>query len=247
MQKEDYPYEKCNWKNKSFTDRLIQESQDFSSYQTEAQTPCTDCVKNNTQNNRSSLDLIHNGMMHSVTKPNDIPDICFLAATLRGSSKNFQGLSRYYYCPNANTHKRTNKYKPEPKKPSMLPRRPCLDKNYISMTAKAFNEMTNCFGYTGKKDKERLFSLMNHESAFLLNVRPLGGTARCYGQMQNAAIIDIQSFIHYGHKVDQFQPYLKIYKDALKNCPYLTGKIVKTSACKKVTICNGNNCSVKKI
>ena len=44
-QKIPYPYEQCNWENKDFTDRIVKESQDFSSHKTEAKATCLSCHK----------------------------------------------------------------------------------------------------------------------------------------------------------------------------------------------------------
>ncbi len=248
-QEAKYPYEKCNWKNEEFTARLVRESQDFSYTQTKAQAVCIQCTKKMQQRNRGSMAQAE-GIMHSVTKASDMPEVCFLAATLRGSSGKFWNERNlgYYYCPSANTHVRKNrmlfndsektldenitavqKTSYAPNKRSIFPHRPCLNEDYIKMTAKAFNETANCFGYHRKEDKKQLFALMNHESAFLLNKKPKGNnTARCYGQIKNGIVSDLSSYVRYGIK-----KYHNIYKKALKRCPYLESKTVNLNNCQK--------------
>ena len=84
----------------------MRESQDFSYSQ--AQAVCIQCTKRNQQKDRGLVAQVE-GIMHLVTKANDIPESCFLAATLRGSSDNkfwSNNSSDYYYCPNANTNVR---------------------------------------------------------------------------------------------------------------------------------------------
>lgn len=261
LQAVEYPYEKCNWKNEEFTQRVVQESLDFSYSQTQAQAVCLHCEKQKRRKDKSFAMQL-DGIMHSVTKASDIPELCFLAATLRGSSGWFWNERNlgYYYCPSANTHVRPNKMlfvdskkqlneniaavqdnTYDPNKRWIFSRRPCLNEDYIKLTTKAFNETANCFGFTSRKDKKQLFALMNHESAFLLNKKPKGNhTARCYGQVKNNVVTDTHSIIRYGHKVDKFKPYYEMYKDVLKRCPYLENKMAQTYKCNRVKECRYN-------
>ena len=133
---------------------------------------------------------------------------------------------------------------------------PCINKSYIDHTAGAFNRITDCFGFTSKKDKEKIFALFHHESRFLINKvekdiciktgadsnskdcktkrkkedRKIS-TARCYGQVENQVIIDMNKYLHFGHKeaqipVEKNFDYGAIYHEALKRCPFLIQAIV---------------------
>ena len=76
-----YPYEKCSRENASFTERMVQESQDFSFHNTQAKTVCFNCTqkkqnvgfssKTNRQDSEGEL------IMRTVSKANDIPSLCF--------------------------------------------------------------------------------------------------------------------------------------------------------------------------
>ena len=274
----EYPYEKCNWTNKEFTDRLVRESQDFSSPQTQAKAVCIDCLKHlnvsdfltsvkykyfkdKRQNKTDSITQVNN-FMDVIAKANDIPELCFLAATLRDSDDDINSSSyNFHYCLSANSDHRElimvfDERKLDDDPPASIsglekrferwiyPRRPCLNKDYIKMTAKAFNETANCFGFSSKKDKEQLFALMNHESAFLLNKKASAGSnkARCYGQITNNIIKDIHVGIKTNSKV-----YHDIYEDALKRCPHLKNKTVSLNECQNYTTIGGfKRCFQKK-
>ena len=129
---------------------------------------------------------------------------------------------------------------------------PCINKSYIDHTAGAFNRITDCFGFTSKKDKEKIFALFHHESRFLINKVEKDicikkgadsedcktkrenedpSTARCYGQVENKVIFDMNKYLHFGHKEAQFPvgdnfDYGAIYHEALKRCPFLIQAIV---------------------
>ena len=104
------------------------------------------------------------------------------------------------------------------------------------MTAKAFNETANCFGFSSKKDKKQLFALMNHQSAFLLNKKQEGDhTGRCYGQITNDMIEDIHVGIKYKDyiPIDHLKEHQNIYQSVLEKCPHLTGKVIHLNDCQK--------------
>ena len=255
----DYPYEKCSWKNKQMTERMISESMNKSSSKTEAEALCIKCESKKTKENYSNASLTAHDikMLHDTTfKTNDIPEICFLASSLRASSgTGFWSASQYgyYYCPKANTSNRQSFMRFDKKSKSLIEddknlkkqcgkkclypaaQRVCLSKNYIGMTAKAFNETANCFGYTSKKNKGQLFALMNHESAFLLNKKPKNNqSARCYGQIQNNAIIDTNAYIKFGNPHTKpfskaYKKYYQIYKELMSKpeCSFLESKRVQ--------------------
>ncbi len=256
------PYEKCRWFNKGFTDRIIRETkEDLSSL--ESGTKCVDCIIDRLMSMiDDTVEVINNAIQQITSQSSHIPDICFLASTLRVVGKaNWQpSTQNYYYCssshapkiqPNmmfancrGSNQKKCALVEPQPVKKKrskrhrfIHPRRPCLNEAYIKQTAEAFNKTADCFGFTSKKDKNQLFALMNYESSFILNKKatPYGDkritTARCYGQIKNGIIIDINRYINYpklqknSQSLDpQQEAYHNIYKDVINKCPFLKNK-----------------------
>ena len=118
------------------------------------------------------------------------------------------------------------------KTPWAFAQRPCLSKDYIRMTAKAFNETANCFGFNSKEDKEQLFALMNHQSSFFLNKKAKDKAAGCYGQLGNIHIANINSYIY---DPSIHKEYHKIYQDVVKKCPHIINKINLLSRCQELS------------
>ena len=116
------------------------------------------------------------------TQPLIIPDICFYAGMLRSTNLN----NSYYQCPKPST--------PANQADSSKQNAPCLTEDYLKMTAQAFNETADCFGFTDKEKKD-LFATINHESAYMLNIRSNTG-AICYGQITNRLFQNLNKFIY---------------------------------------------------
>ncbi len=240
-----YPYEKCSRENASFTDRIVQESQDFSFHNTQAKTVCFNCIqkkqgaaflpKDNRENSEGEL------IMRTVSKANDISPLCFLSSMLRASKGAIwnPGEKSYYHCNSSRARNPMRLVKLSSCSSGRCiakPQRPCLNEDYVRMTAKAFNETADCFGFSSRKSKEALFALMNHESSFVLNKRASTSrnnpnTARCYGQIKHPIIIDINKYIHYGAGESNWVQYHQIYKDVSSRCPNMTKKIIGFNGC----------------
>ncbi len=260
------PYEKCNWKNKSYTDRLVKDSQLKKYDRPQATFICFNCLKNQLFNPATweiqRLQNISQGLVGD-QRSADIPSMCFLAGTLKARGRRWADDGKghsYYYCPNSRSNQinrsmtfsncsRRNRHactlhEPFVRKVGVhyrnIPiRKPCLNQSYIDMTARAFNKTADCFGYKSLEDKKQLFAVMNHESAFILNKRAnpinnIPNTARCYGQIKNGIIEDINKYILYPRP--EWKRYKQIYKDVIKKCPSLKSKIISLSGtCQKST------------
>ena len=89
-------------------------------------------------------------------------------------------------------HNRLARFKGERKcnKGSAHPRKPCLNKEYIALTARAFHDVARCL----RVPLELAFAIFHHESRFLINSRSYTG-ALCYGQVTGAAAADFNSFL----------------------------------------------------
>ena len=73
--------------------------------------------------------------------------------------------------------------------------RPCLSKNYVDTTFKAYQDVNQCLGLSPKE----LYPLINHESRFHLNIKS-GTGALCLGQLTTVAIKDVHRIIHSKHE-----------------------------------------------
>ena len=73
---------------------------------------------------------------------------------------------------------------------SSYPRRPCLNEEYTAMTAKAFHDVAECLNIPPKM----AFSILHHESRFLLN-NESGTGALCHAQVTGNAVADFNTFI----------------------------------------------------
>ena len=210
----EIPYEKCEERKKEWTDEAVALADQFNLYQSESDTEaqdCSDCSENMPQ--QGAYQKVQE-LKSTVHKVGDIPPVCFFAGTLRGvdSKKNY------------NCEHRDSEFPNRFKGPRKKKTRPCLNKSYIDMTAKAFNKTADCFGFS-PKEKQQMFALFNHESKFMLNSRS-STKARCYGQMTMPLIEDINKNIYYRNRGAFFGD---IYKNAIKNCPGLKDKVTPTS------------------
>ena len=97
-------------------------------------------------------------------------------------------------------------------KGAVYPRRPCLNLDYISITAKAFHDVAKCLSVRPKL----AFSILHHESRFLINNESPSG-ALCHTQVTGNAVEDFNSFLegkssHYS--IEALNP-----KIIAKKCP----------------------------
>ena len=238
-----YPYEVCSKENTDFTDRMVQESQDLSFNNIEAKSVCLNC-------NRKRLSTVSKlkmawqrkggeSIVHTISQTNDIPPICFLTAMLHAPRWQ-HGAKNYYHCSSARSNNPIKLVKLSsctPGRCTAKPQRPCFNQKYVEMTAKAFNETANCFGFSSRYSKENLFALMNHESSFVLNQRAVSNegekenTARCYGQIKHPIIVDTNKYIHYGNEDPNWDKYHKIYRDVRSRCPNIAKRATSFNKC----------------
>ena len=73
---------------------------------------------------------------------------------------------------------------------AVYPRRPCINEEYTAMTAKAFHDVAECLNVP----LDMAFSILNHESRFILNNESSTG-ALCYSQVTGPAVADFNSFL----------------------------------------------------
>ena len=203
-------YETCKGE-KAWIDRVIDHANQFQPHHPaegdiEAE-DCSDCSEKRYKGAHPFSSEAEVENLRDIAQTMEIPPICFYASALRGSLSK----KRHYSCPTRDTEN-----------PTKRGVRPCLSKEYIDMTAKAFNKVAGCFDFL-PHEKQQMFALLNHESRFILNARSHTG-ARCYGQMTMPLIQDINKEIHYRNK-DYF-PFREIYTQAIDKCPGLKNKVV---------------------
>ena len=105
----------------------------------------------------------------NLSESNDVPLECFFASAIRGASLYNPG--NFYYCEKDSNRPGNMSVTDENNdKKVILPRRACLNRDYIYLTAIAFNKTADCFGFD-KSQKEKIFKLFNHESSFLHNIK----------------------------------------------------------------------------
>ncbi len=86
-----------------------------------------------------------------------------------------------------------------------FPRKPCLNAEYLAMTAKAFHDVTKCLDIP----QDLAFSILHHESRFILNNKSNTG-ALCYSQVTSSAVADFNSFLN-------DKPHYPEMKELLRN------------------------------
>ena len=185
-----------------------------------------------------------------------IPKECFLASQMLGKNLWPAEDNTYYYCHSSHADKllphitfegcqaendttcklKESQSPPKPVSRTLPPRPPCLSPSYIHLTSRAFNQVTDCFGFTGPGDKARLFALFHHESRFLLNKveeynkkdgKIINSTNRCFGQMKNTFIETLNKYIYFGDRnrkgprESSWYHYGDIYRESVRVCPFL--------------------------
>ncbi len=264
-------YETCNWKNKDFTNRIIREAyqycpldekDDFSQCAKHKPSKIPFCQNISCKPNiLAELKDIKKVVFTEYTLSNQIPKECFFASQALGVNLWPAEKYTYYYCHSSQSNhtlpkmefhscksegencKLKTQKNPQVTGVRLANRSPCLNHQYIHLISRAFNQITDCFGFTSKKEKERLFALFHHESRFLLNKveeydedgKIRESTNRCFGQMKNDFIKDLNRYIHFGDRdrekdkdknknkprVSRWYKYGDIYKEAKRTCPFL--------------------------
>ena len=222
-----YEDNQCSPKNREFTERI---TLNILETPTEAGSPsCNNCsppVENSRNPIQSFLDYLKSIILptakpldsppiQSTTEaepqPSIIPDICFYAGMLRSTALN----NSYYQCSSPSA--------PSRQADSSQQNAPCLTEDYVKMTAQAFNETADCFGFTDK-EKQDLFATINHESAYMLNIKSSEG-AVCYGQMTSKTFQNLNKFI-YARNDKTWESYGSAINQVFNNCDSLKSKVI---------------------
>ena len=172
---------------------------------------------------------------------NDVPLECFFAGAIRGAGIYDPGRSFYYCEKDANRPGNMSVTDDNKNARKILPRRACLNKDYIYLTARAFNKTADCFGFD-KPEKEELFKLFNHESSFLHNIKS-PTDAKCYGQLTTGTIKEINKQIYFRDISSPF-PYSYIFDEVTEKCPGLQNAVLNPKIYKSIKQTGGK--SIKK-
>ena len=204
-------YETCDWTNDKLT---LQMTESFEITSGVEGGLCTVCSSQ--------------GPTLSKVSPGQISNTCFLMSAVFRKSwlpKSKAKKPPYYlYCSNENRPAKKNDfvaYDPQKNKERRIyTRAPCLNRDYITMTSRAFHKMARCFGFS-PREQQNLFKLFNHESGFLLNARSPTG-AKCYGQLTNVLVTDIvRSLRGEEEPHEEDYSYARVFEEAKKQCPQL--------------------------
>lgn len=227
-------FEACHWTNESYTHRIVEENGSFplfyllSEKMVEENPPFllrhtrTEGVSGwwNSDDfiREASFPQKNNGFFHT-----DIPMECFFASSIRGANMYGAG-GNFYYCEeDSNSPGNMSVTDDEDKLRVIWPRRACLSRDYVELTANAFNETADCFGFS-QSEKESIFKLLNHESSFLHNIASPTG-AKCYGQLTRDTIEEINKQIYF-RDTAQPLPYSYIFDEVIERCPGLQTAVV---------------------
>ena len=101
-------------------------------------------------------------------------------------------------------------------KGAAFPRRPCLNQDYIAMTAKAFHDVAECLNI----DPALAFPIFLHESRFILNIQSHTG-ALCYGQITGNAVADFNSFLKSNKSYPNYDIPDLMEDNIEKKCPHI--------------------------
>ena len=236
-----YIYEECSWINHNYTERLFENGEIFQNkIEAEINNFCDEiCLENQIRadflsyswwehNSHKFNTVIHNNK-------NTIHPLCFYISMIRSA---YWKEDKFYYCYSSQDSKSLDymsfscqetldscKLSNNPLEVNTTEnrRRHCLNENYIQLTARSFNTMTDCFGFS-KAEKKQLFALFNHESSFLVNARSKY-EAKCYGQLIKSKFQDINKYIYF-RETNKWENYSQIYKDVVNKCPTLVHKII---------------------
>ena len=202
-----------------------------SDYESEPAIEAAICSGNKTDEEFAYLSPLYDDFILSFLKEsikdtyfseNDVPLECFFAGAVKGA--NIYGSSKhFYYCDkNSNKPKNMSVADNNDKIRNISPRA-CLNKDYMYLTARAFNKTADCFGFE-KAEKEAIFKLLNHESSFLHNIKSPTG-AKCYGQLTTDTIKEINKQIYFSDTLSPL-PYSYIFNEVIETCPGLQNVIL---------------------
>ena len=135
------PYEQCNWTNKAYTKRLLE---DFHNYFPKTES-CSDCFmpakKDQDEGFFRFIKSFFPYLEQQQTKGEKIPIECFFASGTKTLTKKPSSM-HYYYCESAKSRKTSRRMKlidPQGKERQISPRNPCLNLPYARMTSEAFS------------------------------------------------------------------------------------------------------------
>ncbi len=96
----------------------------------------------------------------------------------------------YLSCPEEFVSRRVHLRASGCNKGSVYPRKPCLNREYVALTATVFHDVARCL----QIPYGLAFAIFHHESRFVINSQSHTG-ALCYGQITGAAAADFNSFL----------------------------------------------------
>ncbi len=224
-------YEECKGRNKTWNKNFVTPLAQFSLYSpidsVEAKATCLECISNFV----GPLDMPGlRKLQTTLADSNIIPPICFYASAINGAgNKRITGRIKHglFGC-----KKNTDRWAYPERVSAFIKRtRPCLNQDYIDMTAASFNQVADCLSFSAN-EKKQAFALFNHESHFILNARSPTG-ARCYGQLTSDTMAFINKHIYrrnprinrYNNPVPPSR-FGYIYTNAVKKCPGLKDKVI---------------------
>ena len=227
------PFEQCNWTNTRHTNEVVKDHSFF-----HLSDPLQNILKNwsefkNKKNSKEAnqefaylsssyddfmLSFFQESVKNSLLSDKDVPLECFFASAIKGSNLYKPGKNFYYCEKDSNQIKNISVIDNKDQPRNILPRRACLNKDYIYLTARAFNKTAECFGFTDL-EKEDIFKLFNHESSFLHNIKSNTG-AKCYGQLTTIAIKEVNKQIYFSN-TKKPKTYSYIFNEVIKKCPGL--------------------------
>ena len=169
------------------------------------------------------LSFLKDTIKDTYLSEDDVPLECFFASSVRGANMYDPG-ENFYYCDKDSSRPGNMTVTDDNEKTREIPpHRACLNKDYIYLTARAFNKTAECFGFD-KSEKENIFKLLNHESAFLHNIKSPTG-AKCYGQLTTVNITEINKQIYFSDTASPF-PYSYIFNEVIEKCPGLQNAVL---------------------
>ena len=169
------------------------------------------------------LSFFQDSIKETQLSENDVPLECFFAGAVKGANLYNSGRNFYYCSEDSNRPGNMSVIDDNKNERIIFPQRACLNRDYMFLTAKAFNKTADCFGFD-KSEKEMIFKLFNHESSFLHNIKSPTG-AKCYGQLTGNAIKEINKQIYFSNSKSPLS-YSYIFDDLIEECPGLQNAIL---------------------
>ena len=251
----EIPFEECQWVNESYTDRIVDENKGFPLSDASLTTDDTGKIKDNlkeslTEEKRAPWEDYNNFPEFFLLSEqnidffkNDIPMECFFASAVRGAGLYGASSENFYFCAENSINPGNMSVTDDDDQPRVIyPRRACLNKSYMELTMRAFNETADCFGFS-KMEKEGIFILLNHESSFLHNSKSPTG-AKCYGQLTKETIKEINKQIYFRDVGEGF-PYSYIFDEVMSRCLGLKAAVLSGEFTESVDL-PGKNKSMEK-